>query len=55
MENGSWAPTAARVMKSYVEGFKDVALIEPVVTIRSTLKEADLPQLEALVASLTEA
>ena len=55
VENGSWAPSAARVMKSYVEGFKDVTLIEPVVTIRSTLKEADLPQLEALVASLTEA
>ena len=55
VENGSWAPTAARVMKSYVEGFKDVELIEPVVTIRSTLKEADLPKLQELAEALTKA
>ena len=55
VENGSWAPTAARVMKSYVEGFKDVELIEPVVTIRSTLKEADLPKLQELAEAMTKA
>ena len=52
VENGSWAPSAARVMKSYVEGFKDVTLVEPVVTIRSTLKDADIPKLEELVDNL---
>ena len=52
VENGSWAPSAARVMKSYVEGFKDVTLVEPVVTIRSTLKEADVPKLQELVDAL---
>ncbi len=52
VENGSWAPSAARVMKSYVEGFKDVTLVEPVVTIRSTLKEADVPKLEELVGAI---
>ena len=55
VENGSWAPSAARVMKSYVEGFKDVELIEPVVTIRSTLKEADLPKLQELAEAMTKA
>ena len=40
VENGSWAPTAARVMKGYVENFKNVTIAEPVVTIRSTLNEA---------------
>lgn len=39
VENGSWAPTAARVMKGYVENFKNVTIAEPVVTIRSTLNE----------------
>ena len=55
VENGSWAPTAARVMKSYVEGFKDVELLEPVVTIRSTLKETDLPKLEELAEAIVKA
>ena len=52
VENGSWAPSAARVMKSYVENFKDVTLVEPVVTVRSTLKEADVPKLNELVDAL---
>ena len=52
VENGSWAPSAARVMKSYVEGFKDVTLVEPVVTVRSTLKDADVPKLQELVDNL---
>lgn len=52
VENGSWAPSAARVMKSYVEGFKDVTLVEPVVTVRSTLKDADVPKLNELVDNL---
>lgn len=52
VENGSWAPSAARVMKSYVEGFKDVTLVEPVVTIRSTLKDTDVPKLNELVDNL---
>lgn len=39
VENGSWGPTAARVMKGYIENFKNVTIAEPVVTIRSTLNE----------------
>ena len=52
VENGSWAPSAARVMKTYIEGFKDVELVEPVVTIRSTLKEADVAKLEEIVEKM---
>lgn len=52
VENGSWAPSAARVMKTYVEGFKDVTLAEPVVTVRSSLKETDIPKLQELVEAL---
>ena len=35
VENGSWAPTAARQMKAIVEGFKNIECVEPVVTIKS--------------------
>ncbi|MCR5700752.1 MAG: MBL fold metallo-hydrolase [Lachnospiraceae bacterium] len=52
VENGSWAPSAARVMKSYVENFKDTTLVEPVVSIKSTLKDADVPKLSELVDNL---
>lgn len=48
VENGSWAPTAARVMKGYVENFKNVTIAEPVVTIRSTLNEASEKALSEL-------
>lgn len=48
VENGSWAPTAARVMKGYVENFKNVTIVEPVVTIRSTLNEASEKALSEL-------
>ena len=45
MENGSWAPTAAKNMKAIVENFKNVELVDPVVTIKSTMKEDFLPVL----------
>lgn len=54
VENGSWAPSAARTIKPILEQLKDVTLIEPVVTIKSSLKEADLPKLEALADSLVK-
>ena len=52
VENGSWAPSAARVMKSFVEGFKDVTLVEPVVSIKSTLKDADVDRLREMAEAL---
>ena len=48
VENGSWAPSAARVMKEMFGGMKDVSVVEPVVTLRSRLKASDIPQLEQL-------
>ncbi len=52
VENGSWAPTAGRVMRSMLEGMRDVAIVEPVVTIRSRMKESDLPAMEQLALEL---
>ncbi len=54
VENGSWAPMAAKQMKALVETFKNIELVEPVVTIRSTLNAASRAQLDALAAELTK-
>ena len=48
LENGSWAPSAARTMKQLLEGMKDINLVEPVVTIKSVMKEQDIPAMEQL-------
>ena len=52
VENGSWAPTAGRVMRAMLEGMKNVTVVEPMVTIRSRMKESDLPAMEHLAVAL---
>lgn len=52
IENGSWAPTAGRVMKTMLECMKDVEIVEPMVSIRSRMKPEDIPSMEALAESL---
>ena len=52
IENGSWAPSAGKVMRSMIEGLKDCEIVEPMVTIRSRMKAADEVQLEQLADSL---
>ena len=52
VENGSWAPTAGRVMRAMLEGMKNIAIVEPVVTIRSRMKEGDIPVMEQLASNL---
>ena len=48
VENGSWAPSAARAMVSILEPMKNVTVCENKVTIKSTMKDADVIALEAL-------
>ncbi|MBP3807751.1 MAG: FprA family A-type flavoprotein [Eubacterium sp.] len=55
MENGSWAPSAARTAKGIIEGWKNVTLLDPVVTIKSTMKDSDIPNIEALADAIVEA
>ena len=52
LENGSWAPCAGRVMKGMLETMKEIEIVEPMVTIRSTLKQGDIPALEALADAI---
>ncbi|MBQ8108268.1 MAG: FprA family A-type flavoprotein [Ruminococcus sp.] len=54
VENGSWAPSAAKVIRSYIEGFKNVTLAEPVVTIKSALNETSQKALEELADELVK-
>ena len=52
IENGSWAPSAGRVMKEMLGAMKEIAIVEPLVTIRSRMHAEDLPKLEALAAAI---
>ena len=52
IENGSWAPCAGRIMKGMLEQMKDIDIVEPVVTIRSRMKQTDLPAFEALADAI---
>ena len=52
VENGSWAPTAGRVMRAMLEGMKNVEIVDPMVTIRSRMRDCDLPAMEQLAAQL---
>lgn len=55
IENGSWAPTAARSMKTILEGAKELTFVEPVVTIKSAMKAENISQMEELAAALMNA
>lgn len=52
VENGTWAPSAGRAMRALLEPMKNVTIVEPQVTIRSAMKEADIPALEALADAI---
>lgn len=49
VENGSWAPSAGKSMKAIVSEMKQINLIEPIVTINSTMKEENISELKDLV------
>lgn len=53
VENGSWAPTAGRTMKAIIETYKNINLIDGIVTIKSTLKPDSEKALEELADKLT--
>lgn len=52
VENGTWAPSAGRAMKTMIESWKNTDIVEPIITIRSTMKDSDLPALQALVDAM---
>jgi len=52
IENGSWAPSAGRVMREQLSAMKEIELVEPTVTLRSRMKNSDLVALEALADAI---
>ena len=52
IENGSWAPSAGRVMKEMVAAMKNVTVKGDMVTLRGKMKDADIPALEALADAI---
>ena len=52
MENGTWAPMAAKKMREVLEGMKEITICEPVVTIKSAMKEETLKVMEELAEKL---
>ncbi len=52
VENGSWAPSAGKTMRSILDTMKNLEIAMPMVTIRSTMKEADKAALNALVDAM---
>lgn len=54
MENGSWAPTAARVMRKMFEASKNLTILDETVTVKGSLDDASTSQLHALADALSK-
>ena len=54
VENGTWAPSAGKVMKELFGAMKDVEMVGDLVTIRSRMKESDRAALEALADAILQ-
>lgn len=54
IENGSWAPSAARTMRGMLEAMKDIEIIEPIVTIKSSMNEESGKMLRELAKTVAE-
>lgn len=52
MENGSWAPMAARAMKASLETMKQIEILEPVVSIKSVMNDENVEQMKKVVKEL---
>lgn len=54
IENGSWSPCAAKAMQNNLAAMKNIQILEPIITIHSTLKESDINVLDQLVEELIQ-
>jgi flavorubredoxin len=52
LENGSWAPTAGKVMRAMLDEMKSIDVVDPVVTIKSRMKESDKAAIKEMVSEL---
>ena len=54
IENGSWAPSAGRCMIASFEEMKNIAVIEPIITIKTRMKENNIKDIETLCNNITK-
>ncbi len=54
MENGTWGPLSGKLMTEFLQGLKEVTILEPKVTIRSALNETSMDQLETMAQCLKD-
>jgi len=52
IENGSWAPMAGKKMKEFMSALKNIEIVEPIVTVESTVKQKTVEDLKLMVAEL---
>lgn len=52
VENGSWVPAAAKVMKKMLENCKNLTYADTTVTIKSAMNDANIAQIEALAKEM---
>lgn len=52
IENGSWAPQAARIIKKMMESLKDISYADTTVTVHSAVNEVNLEQIKALAKEM---
>lgn len=52
IENGTWAPNAAKLIIEKLNTMKDIEILEPIVTIKSTLKEQNIEELNELATKI---
>ena len=54
VENGSWAPMAGKLVREILNEMKDITIYEPVVTIKTSMKEDTIKELENLAKEVTK-
>ena len=52
MENGTWAPSAAKTMKSILEKMQNVEICDTVVTIKTTMNNQNIEEMNKMVDEL---
>ena len=54
LENGSWGVLAGKLMKEIILGMKNMNILEQTVTVKSSLKESQMAELDALADAIAE-
>ena len=54
IENGTWAPQAGKIIREHLNGMKGMTVLEPSLTIRSSMKESQADDMKALAQAIAE-